>query len=308
MILPDYVKKIAVPTPYPVGDVAFYYFKNANTTIDVGIYSKEYDDILNKNGISIGDLKVLATHGHSDHIGTAKFKKVKNLFLHPNDTEWLSYKYPGRETAERNLLKIGMPARYMDNMLNLLETIFRGFLLPDYEPLYDGEFFDIGNEKLIAIETPGHTPGSVSFFLKDEGIVFSGDTVLSNITSNPGTVFIAGMPFAEFATNSMQSYLTSLDKLEALNPVLIAGSHGINVENPKERIRQMRASYLNRIDQTYKLLKNSPMTVYEIARLIFSNHKASDQLILQLCEAISYVVYLSDMKLIVSDGKLWIAK
>lgn len=46
-----------------------------------------------------------------------------------------------------------------------------------------GKYFDedytitFGNHKLSVIPTPGHTPGSVMFYCKEENVVFSGDTL-----------------------------------------------------------------------------------------------------------------------------------
>lgn len=46
-----------------------------------------------------------------------------------------------------------------------------------------GKYFDenytvsFGNHKLTVIPTPGHTPGSVMFYCKEEKVVFSGDTL-----------------------------------------------------------------------------------------------------------------------------------
>lgn len=307
MKLPDYVKRIDIPTPYQVGDVSLYYFKNSNTTIDIGHYSKKSINIFDKNAILIDDLRVLATHGHDDHIGVAKEKEVSTLFLHPNDAEWLSYKYPGRPTVEKNLLKLGIPSKYMGGMFALLERIFSGFSLPNYEPLHEGQSFDIGNGTLVTIETPGHTLGSVSFFLKDEGILFAGDAVLADITSNPGTIFVVSVPIGKCNFDPIKNYLKTLNKLESIAPALIAGSHGRLVKNPKERIRELRKSYMERIEKTYCMLKTDPMTIFETARMIFKNHTAEDDLMLQLCEAMSYIYYLKNLNLIARKGLKWYA-
>lgn len=46
-----------------------------------------------------------------------------------------------------------------------------------------GKYFDedytitFGNHKLSVIPTPGHTPGSIMFYCKEENVVFSGDTL-----------------------------------------------------------------------------------------------------------------------------------
>ena len=47
------------------------------------------------------------------------------------------------------------------------------------EDIYDGQTIEVGGEKLEVISTPGHTPGGVCFFCRQEGALFSGDTLFS---------------------------------------------------------------------------------------------------------------------------------
>jgi glyoxylase-like metal-dependent hydrolase (beta-lactamase superfamily II) len=51
-------------------------------------------------------------------------------------------------------------------------------MLPSYDLLIeDGSVLEVGRLRLEAIANPGHTPGSVSFFLHDTPLLFSGDTL-----------------------------------------------------------------------------------------------------------------------------------
>ena len=51
-------------------------------------------------------------------------------------------------------------------------------MLPSYDlVIEDGSVLAVGRLRLEAIATPGHTPGSVSFFLRDTPLLFSGDTL-----------------------------------------------------------------------------------------------------------------------------------
>jgi len=77
--------------------------------------------------------------------------------------------------------------------------------------LSDGEELHLGNKTLEVIHTPGHTPGSACFLLRNEGknLLFSGDTVLYD-----GRLGWQGNPYAD-----NHQYLASLEKLNrfALN-------------------------------------------------------------------------------------------
>jgi glyoxylase-like metal-dependent hydrolase (beta-lactamase superfamily II) len=51
-------------------------------------------------------------------------------------------------------------------------------MLPGYDfVVEDGDVIEVGELRLRAIHTPGHTPGSVSFLLEGWPILFSGDTL-----------------------------------------------------------------------------------------------------------------------------------
>ncbi|MFC5338302.1 MBL fold metallo-hydrolase [Leucobacter denitrificans] len=100
---------------------------------------------------AIGDrdpLGILLTHGHEDHINAAvelASRLDTHLYLHPAD-QFLWEQTVGSE------------------------------ILPDFE-LADGAIFSVCGSELVTIHTPGHTPGSVSFYFDALGTLFSGDTL-----------------------------------------------------------------------------------------------------------------------------------
>lgn len=53
-----------------------------------------------------------------------------------------------------------------------------------YTPLSDGSEIAFGGKKLVCLQTPGHTPGSVSF-LCDNRLLFSGDTIMKSSIGRP---------------------------------------------------------------------------------------------------------------------------
>ncbi len=49
--------------------------------------------------------------------------------------------------------------------------------MPAFEPIHEGDTFDLGGLTLRIYECPGHTPGSVLVLLEEDRILFTGDAV-----------------------------------------------------------------------------------------------------------------------------------
>ena len=105
---------------------------------------------------------IVNSHGHVDHIlgvGGVKNATSAKFLLHPGDDNLIAHGWQG---ASRML----------------------GYT-PDAPPppdgqLADGDVLDLDGVRLRVIHTPGHTPGSVSFYQEDAGFLFSGDTLFQS--------------------------------------------------------------------------------------------------------------------------------
>lgn len=99
------------------------------------------------------------THGHGDHMGgNWSFDKA---YMHPADLPL------AEETINYPELK------------NALEQFGLGF--PPFEPVEDGQVFDLGGLVIEAIHFPGHTPGEIVLLDRQDRILFSGDGILEHL-------------------------------------------------------------------------------------------------------------------------------
>ncbi len=106
----------------------------------------------------LNPIMLLNTHGHLDHVFGNKFISEKYSLIphiHSLEKETLAY-------APTSGLIYNMP--------------FDHYCGPLYE-LKDGQIIHVGNEKLKVLFTPGHSPGSVSFYCEKQSFLIGGDVL-----------------------------------------------------------------------------------------------------------------------------------
>ncbi len=114
------------------------------------------------DGEKISLERVLLTHGHADHI-----QGVDPLWEFTGASVWISREdAPRLDCPEKNL------SSHMGTSLSCRAP--RDLFRP-------GEAFAVGTMEVKVIATPGHTPGSCCFLVRDgeEEILFSGDTLFA---------------------------------------------------------------------------------------------------------------------------------
>lgn len=100
---------------------------------------------------------VLLTHGHFDHI--CAVPDLVRAFRIPV--------YAGEKETE--ILK--------DPSLNLSAAYGQGVSIRQVEPLSDGQELSLLGRTWKVLATPGHTGGSVCYYLPEDKVLFSGDTL-----------------------------------------------------------------------------------------------------------------------------------
>lgn len=101
---------------------------------------------------------ILLTHSHFDHVGGLAELKTEtgaSIYMHPEAIPMLQ---SAVAQAAMFQLRIPIPPQ------------------PD-KMLHHGQILTVGNCTIHVLDTPGHAPGHVSFYLPDHGVIFDGDVL-----------------------------------------------------------------------------------------------------------------------------------
>ncbi len=109
-----------------------------------------------------------------------------------------------------------------------------------------GSSFSLGSINVQVFSTPGHSPGHVSFYWSDQKIAIVGDVV-----AGYGSTWI-GLPDGNYS-----DYFSSLELLKTLELTILAPGHGPMIANPDEKLEQVKAHRLKRLEQVLDALKKS---------------------------------------------------
>jgi glyoxylase-like metal-dependent hydrolase (beta-lactamase superfamily II) len=167
--------------------------------------------------------KIILTHAHEDHVGA--LDKIKEelldvpVYISVRDNRLMNGDISLDPHEHQTPIKGGVPKKLRTRATILLK---------------EGDL--VGS--LAAIETPGHTPGSMSFFDTRTRALIAGDAFQTR-----GGMAVAGdikpwFPFPAFATWSKETALASAKKLAGYQPSVLAVGHGELFENPSGAIEQ----------------------------------------------------------------------
>jgi glyoxylase-like metal-dependent hydrolase (beta-lactamase superfamily II) len=142
--------------------------------IDPGGDAKKLIKLVEKTGLSLTG--IICTHGHLDHTGAVGpimeyftgLGQEPFLAVHSRDVHYLGER--SEETHRRSFASLGI----------LGTGYFKMIFNPSPEPsviLEEGT--PIPHCSLEVLYTPGHTEGSVSLYHREDGVLFSGDTLFS---------------------------------------------------------------------------------------------------------------------------------
>jgi glyoxylase-like metal-dependent hydrolase (beta-lactamase superfamily II) len=237
--------------------------------------------------------RVIATHGHTDHVGAAGFLCCRTgARFEIALVEWMAANLRHAKHGEQGSLALGEflsrhggspdnRQAYEQEFYNV--TRYLGELPQAFQRLEDGRKVKFGGRDWHIIAAGGHADEHISFYCEDSGLLIGGDQILPQIT--PVVAVSHAMPDAD----PLGAYLRSLvafGKLPA--EVLVLPGHGYPFRGLHERLEQLNAHHEKRLNHIESLAGN-PMTSFKIAQYAFPEAFAGNQTRLAVGETLAHL-------------------
>lgn len=170
--------------------------------------------------------RIVLTHGHMDHVGALdglkKHVPEAKVYISERDASLLAGDRSLRPGEPQTPVKGSVPSKIVTG--------------PDVL-LLEGDC--VGS--LVAVSTPGHTPGSMSFQDLRSGAVIAGDAFQTFRAVAVSGKKVPWFPFPAMATWNVEQALASAYKLIELNPTLLGVGHGDLLRDPVAAMKQAAA-------------------------------------------------------------------
>jgi glyoxylase-like metal-dependent hydrolase (beta-lactamase superfamily II) len=304
--VPDGIHKLAIEMPYSSSPVNLYLIEDEPLTlVDTGpnceMSLAALEAGLAEHGHRIVDLeRVLVTHPHIDHFGLASViveRSGAEVCAIESSTSWLE-RYPRHRAIqavfrERLMTRHGVPEPLRNRSLSI-DTIHEEWdpSVPVTRRLRVGDTIEFGGRELRVSVRPGHSPFDTVFHDEARGILFVGDHLISNISSNPvitppGEVLDIPRPRA------LLTYRDSLRRTQAMDLEHVLAGHGGWIEDHSELIERRFASMERRREKVFAALEGGAANAHEVALALWRD-VAVEEPWLTLTEVLGYLDLLGD--------------
>ncbi|GAB6154879.1 MBL fold metallo-hydrolase [Desulfosporosinus burensis] len=247
--------------------------------VDTGPNAPQALDILEttlkKAEVSWENIKhILVTHGHYDHFSFAAQIVERSgalVWVHPADRHKLTGTlenpfFEDPEPAIPFLEKLGVQKSRIASLISEVvasEREFKPLAESCIRSLSESTVLELLGLPIKVIHTPGHTPGSCCFQLEN-GVMFTGDTLLQQITPNP--VFNIYGEDRDLSLLRLQESMTRIGLLKASK---VYPGHGKPILSADQAIEQQFNRMAKRSEQVLRILGTQRLSAFSIANELF---------------------------------------
>lgn len=305
---------LRLPTLLGIGPVTAYLVTGRPLTlVDTGPAMLPTLDALEAglraHGVRIEDLeRVVVTHHHYDHFGLAGRIAARSgaEVAAPAVAAGYLRDYDDARRRDREFRRaafrvhgIGDDVNAALDELSGARTAW-GAATPVDRALADGDALELAGRTFVVRERPGHSESDVVLHDADGGILFAGDHLLPEVSSNATFARpLRGGPdeAPELRRNrALLDYARSLMATRAMDVRIVLPGHGAPFAAHRPLIDDRLGSLRTRATEIAALLDDQPRSAHELARRIWPR-LATTQASLTLSEVLGHV------ELLLADGR-----
>ena len=231
--------------------------------------------------------KILVTHYHPDHVGGAALvAELTGAPVYQGQRDFddclVAWTDPGASDRLGVLLaRHGFPKELADEARAVRRRVWSVVRFCSDPVLVEpGDEIDGWG----VVHLPGHAPGHLAF-LRD-GVLASGDVLLARITPSITLDLLSG-------TDPLGDYLDSLERLVALQPVLVLPGHEALIDDAARRAGEIASHHEARLSSVAHPLGDRPLDAYEISLRVFGEPSDPISRLLAFFETLAHLEYLA---------------
>ena len=293
------VFELRLPIPFEDGLVNVFLFPDGDEAdlLDCGMNS---DESVATIKAAIGSLgakrlrKLVVTHIHPDHYGAAGSLAgpgMADLYIHRLEVPLVHPRYVELEQLVKEVhtyhLVNGVPESEAEVMSNSQRALSQVVKTAEPSVQLDGaELLQMGRRHLRVEWTPGHSPGHICLYDRQDKLLFAGDHMLPDLSPNIGL-------HPQSTPDPLHEYLDGLRRLAAYEPDLILPSHGRPFTNAPARVKVLQAHHTKRLAQIVAIVGRGKRTGWEVALELWGPRANLYEKRLALQEALAHLQALA---------------
>jgi len=294
----DGVFELRLPIPFEDGLVNVFLFADGDEVdlLDCGMNSDESVDAIRAATSQVGAKRIrrlVVTHIHPDHYGAAGTLAGDggaDLYLHRLEVPLVNPRYVELEhlvhEVHKYLLVNGVPADEAEVLSNSQRALSEVVKPAEAAVQLDGaERLRMGRRDLRVEWTPGHSPGHICLYQREEGLLFAGDHMLPDLSPNIGL-------HPQSTPDPLHEYLEGLERLASYRPRKILPAHGRPFNDAKTRVAALVAHHHRRLDQILEIVTDE-MSAWHVALQLWGERDNLYEKRLMLQEGLAHLQALA---------------
>jgi glyoxylase-like metal-dependent hydrolase (beta-lactamase superfamily II) len=242
-----------------VPNVGIVVGRRGTFVVDTGLGARNGETVL-REATKVGqgaELYVASTHVHPEHdLGAGAFPATAKMIRSRDQVEEIADS--GLETARR-----------FSGLSTINAELLKGAEFRTADVTFEREHLvDLGGVRVrVMAMGANHTRGDTAFYVEPDGVLFSGDVVMT------------GLPSLSSPASTLSHWQESLDRLEALRPARLVPSHGPMGDaaliahyrtfftTVRQRVGELKAQGLP-LDATIKRVQTDLQGKYDTQRMV----------------------------------------